>query len=116
MRTLLLVLIACQPASTPAPTSPATAPPTSPVTDARHASTVPLPPVGPNTMGWPTWSHDKKLAYMKQTVMPAAREIFSGFEPVRFATMTCETCHGQGARDGSYKMPNRDLPHIVGGK
>jgi hypothetical protein len=53
---------------------------------------------------------------MKQTVMPAEREIFARFEPLRFADMTCETCHGQGARDGSYRMPNPDLPHIVGGK
>lgn len=67
-------------------------------------------------MGWPTWSHEKKLAYMKQTVMPAEREIFGRFEPLRFSHMTCETCHGQGARDGSYKMPNPDLPHIVGAK
>ena len=62
------------------------------------------------------WSHEKKLTYMKQTVLPAEREIFARFEPLRFADMTCETCHGQGARDGSYKMPNPDLPHIVGGK
>ena len=75
-----------------------------------------MPPVGPNSMGWPEWSHEKKLAYMKETVMPAAKRIFSGFEPVRFGFMTCETCHGQGARDGTYKMPNPDLPHIVGGK
>lgn len=98
MRTLLLVLVACQHA-------PALSP-----------STVPLPPVGPNTMGWPAWSHEKKLEYMQRTVMPAEREIFARFEPLRFADMTCATCHGQGARDGSYKMPNPDLPHIVGGK
>jgi hypothetical protein len=46
-------------------------------------------------MGWPSWSHDKKLAYMKQTVLPAEKEIFSRFEPVRYAYLTCETCHGQ---------------------
>jgi hypothetical protein len=99
MRILVLVLVACQHASTPAPLPPA----------------VPLPPVGPNTMGWPTWSHAQKLAYMTKTVMPAEREIFARFEPLRFADMTCETCHGQSARDHSYKMPNPDLPHIVGG-
>ncbi len=67
-------------------------------------------------MGWTSWSHAKKLAYMKETVMPAEREIFGRFEPLRYAHMTCETCHGPGARDRSYRMPNPDLPHIVGGR
>ena len=105
---LLLLLVACGHMPTP---------PAPPVATDSHASTMPpLPPVGPNTMGWTTWSHEQKLAYMKQTVLPAEREIFGRFEPLRFASMTCETCHGQGARDGSYRMPNRDLPHIVGGR
>nr|HEX4313642.1 hypothetical protein [Kofleriaceae bacterium] len=91
MRMMLLLLVACS-----------------------HAP--PLPPVGDSTTGWTTWSHDQKLAYMEHTVLPAEREVFARFEPVRFASMTCETCHGQGARDGSYKMPNPDLPHLVGGK
>jgi hypothetical protein len=54
-------------------------------------------------MGRTTWSHEKKLAYMKQTILPAEREIFARFEPLRFTDMTCETCHEQGARDRSYK-------------
>jgi cytochrome c553 len=75
-----------------------------------------IPPVGVNRSGWPSWSHEQKLAYMKQTVLPAEQQVFAGFEPVRFANLTCATCHGQGARDGSYKMPNPDLPHLIGGK
>lgn len=106
---LVSLLAACSHAPGPPPAPPAAA-------DPRAATRPPLPPVGPNTMGWPTWSHEQKLAYMKQTVLPAEREIFGRFEPLRFARMTCETCHGQGARDGSFKMPNPDLPHIVGGK
>jgi hypothetical protein len=102
---LVVALVACSHASAPPPAAPPPA-----------ANEPPMPPVGPNTMGWPTWSHEQKLAYMKQTVLPAEREIFGRFEPVRYARMTCETCHGQGARDGSYRMPNPDLPHIVGGK
>ena len=66
--------------------------------------------------GWETWSHDKKLAFMKATVMPAERNVFMGFEPVRYEKMTCETCHGASAREGRYTMPNPDLPKLVGGK
>ena len=112
MRTILLLgvlLVACGHAPTPPPAPPAAA-------DPRASALPPLPPVGPNTMGWTTWSHEQKLAYMKQTVLPAEREIFGRFEPLRFARMTCETCHGQGARDGSFRMPDPDLPHIVGGR
>jgi len=101
---LLLLFVACGHAADPAPASP------------NAPAEPPLPPVGENSMGWPTWSHAKKLAYMKATVLPAEKEIFAGFEPVRYASLTCETCHGQGARDGTYKLPNRDLPHLVGGK
>src|SRR5215470_14716797 len=107
MRTLLpllILLIACSHATAPAP---------SPAAPADHVAP-PIPSVGKNTIGWPTWSHEKKLAYMKQTVMPAEKEVFSRFEPVRFAYLTCETCHGQSARDGTYKMPNPDLAHLVG--
>jgi cytochrome c553 len=106
MRMLLLVLAACGPAIAPvAPAEPA----------GSDDDLPPMPPVGSNTMGWTTWSHEQKLAYMKTTVLPAERQIFQSFEPLRFAKMTCETCHGHGARDGTYKMPNPDLPHIDGG-
>jgi cytochrome c553 len=76
----------------------------------------PIPPVGDNASGWTTWSHEQKLAYMKETVLPAEQRVFAQFEPVRFAYFTCATCHGQSARDGRYTMPNPDLPHLIGGK
>ena len=106
MRTLLLVVAAaCHP-------SPST---TLATTPAEHHAP-PIPSVGANTMGWPTWSHAQKLAYMKQAVLPAEKEVFARFEPVRYASLSCETCHGQSARYGDYTMPNPDLPHLVGGK
>ena len=77
----------------------------------------PTPPLPPPPHGaWDTWSHERKLAYMKSTVLPAERAIFARFEPVRFAKMDCETCHGASAREGRYTMPNPDLPKLVGGK
>jgi hypothetical protein len=106
MRKLLLALAACSHAPTAATV------PDSPAPATTHA----MPEVGPNTMGWTTWPHDKKLAYMKDTVSPAEKQIFATFEPVRYAYLTCETCHGQSARQRNYRMPNPDLPHLVGGK
>jgi len=93
MRCLIVFLAAC--------TAPAAPPPSQPH-EIRGA--------------WDTWSHERKLEYMKSTVLPAEREVFARFEPVRFARMTCETCHGASARAGTYTMPNPDLPKLVGGK
>lgn len=76
-----------------------------------HVPPMPPPPHGE----WDTWSHEKKLEYMKSTVLPAEKEIFARFEPVRFAKLDCETCHGASARAGKYTMPNPDLPKLVGG-
>ena len=63
---------------------------------------------------WKTWSHEQKLAYMKSAVLPAEAALFRTYS-ARFADFTCRTCHGAGADDGSYKMPNPALPTLVPG-
>ncbi len=57
-------------------------------------------------------NHDQKLAFMKSTVMPKMKEDFVAFDGKRFADMNCKTCHGDGATDGSFKMPNPKLPFV----
>lgn len=84
----------------------------------EHATQAPTaePPASPPGPGeWATWSHAQKLAYMKSTVLPAEREVFARFEPVRFARLDCHTCHGVSANQGNFKMPNPELPKLVGG-
>jgi hypothetical protein len=94
---LALALAACGGAQT-AP--PAHAPP-------AHAS--------PGQGEWKTWSHDEKLAYMKDVVLPAEAPWFRQYAPARFAELTCRSCHGAGADDGSYAMPNPALPKLAPG-
>ena len=50
------------------------------------------------------------MDFMKHTVFPKMKDEFTGWDAKRFADMNCKTCHGDGASDGSFKMPNPKLP------
>lgn len=52
----------------------------------------------------------EKLQVMKHDVLPAMQAAFTGYDAERFADFSCDTCHGPGAGDGSYRMPNPELP------
>jgi hypothetical protein len=80
---------------------------------APSASAAPAGPPGPPGPGdWDGWSHDQKMAYMKATVLPKMSALFHDFDAKRFADPKCTTCHGAGAKDGSFKMPNPELPKL----
>jgi hypothetical protein len=95
---LCALLAACVPRATPAPTA-----------------TPRAPSAPPGAGEWQTWSHEQKLGYMQSIFLPAERELFTSFEPVRYANLNCRTCHGAGDADGTYRMPNPDLPKLHGG-
>lgn len=46
--------------------------------------------------------------YMKDVVMPRTKELFVAFD-AKYQTMDCKTCHGDGATDGSFEMPNAKI-------
>ena len=107
-----VVLAACgaqQPAARPAATptasaAPATCPTAIPTVDRPHDG------------AWATWTHEQKVAYMKEAVLPAEAPLFREYSPTRFAELTCRSCHGASADDGTYAMPNPALPKIAKGK
>lgn len=69
-----------------------------------------MPPKG---MVWKDMNADQRKEYMEHVVMPKAKEVFAAFDP-KYQTMDCKTCHGPGAEDGSFEMPNakiRPLPN-----
>lgn len=105
---VLLILSACgvAPAAPAAPVAPA----------APTAAADPVPVTAPGPGEWKTWSHERKLAYMKGPFFEQAKAVFTAFEPARYARFNCRTCHGEGADNQTYKMPNRDLAVLVGGK
>jgi hypothetical protein len=88
--------------------APTAAPATSSAAPAASAA-----PSGPPKAGeWDTWSKDQKLEYMKTAVMPKLGGMFHDFDGTRYAEPKCALCHGAGVKDGSFKMPNAELPKL----
>lgn len=68
--------------------------------------------VGPPQVAWDDMNHEQRERYMKKVVMPAMKEMFVAFDPKHFDDVTCKTCHGDGAADGKFAMPNAGLPKL----
>jgi hypothetical protein len=104
------------PAAPAAPAEPApvatAAPPASAAPAASAAPTEAAPPSQPGPGDWDKWTHEQKLAWMKSAVMPKMHDLFAAFDATKFGDMKCKGCHGAGAADGSFKMPNADLPKL----
>ncbi len=48
---------------------------------------------------------EQRTNYMKDVVLPKTKELFVTVD-AKYETMDCITCHGDGAKDGSFEMPN----------
>ena len=57
-------------------------------------------------------TNEQKTEYMQTKVMPHMGELFSSFDPKHFDDVKCVTCHGKGAMQGEFKMPNPELPKL----
>lgn len=53
----------------------------------------------------------QRHAYMSEVVLPQMKEAFVRFD-ARFESMSCATCHGDGASDGTYAMPSPQIPRL----
>jgi len=90
------------PAATPPATSDANA--SAPATSASAA-----PAAKP---AWKDMKADQRKEYMKTVVLPKMKEEFVAFNAHAYGDMNCVTCHGDSAKDGSFKMPNPKLPRL----
>src|SRR3954469_16565548 len=57
---------------------------------------------------WADMDMKEREVYMKDVVLPKMKAEFVAFDP-KFQAMDCKTCHGKGAEDGSFEMPNPDI-------
>jgi hypothetical protein len=102
------------PASTDVPAASAAPSATPPAASSAAVDNTPPPPSQPGPGDWEKWSHEQKLAWMKAGVMPKMKQVFQDYDGTKYADMKCNLCHGSGAQDGSFKMPNPDLPKLPG--
>ncbi|MFK7931025.1 MAG: hypothetical protein AB8H79_22760 [Myxococcota bacterium] len=58
---------------------------------------------------WQEMDFTQRQTYMATDVMPAMQTIFAEYDSTRFETITCATCHGAGATDGTFSMPSDSL-------
>ncbi len=65
-----------------------------------------------SVINWEKMTHDQRKAYMKDVIMPKIKPIFVQFDAKKFRDMKCATCHGEGAHNGQFKMPNPELPKL----
>lgn len=50
----------------------------------------------------------QQLQFMKEVVLPETQAMYTAFDAT-LPPVTCKTCHGAGADDGSFEMPNPDI-------
>lgn len=55
----------------------------------------------------------QKAQFMKEKVVPAMQPIFQQHDAKKYVEFGCVTCHGPGAKDSHFDMPNAKLPKLV---
>jgi hypothetical protein len=81
--------------------------------DARAADAPAAPAAeGAKKIDWENMKFEERKKYMKSTVLPEMKKRFQEYDAKAYKKFSCATCHGDGATDGKFKMPNAKLPKL----
>src|SRR5205823_4743090 len=53
---------------------------------------------------WAKMDENAKKKYMKTTVLPEMKKLFVAVDKKHYASMNCQTCHGEKAVESRFKM------------
>src|SRR5215831_2336164 len=73
------------------------------------------PAAGPQ-VPWKDMTQDQRADFMATVVMPKMKPLFQTFDPKTFQDFGCVTCHGEGAKNTTFAMPNPDIFVLPGDK
>jgi hypothetical protein len=66
----------------------------------------------PSAKAWKDMTRHERGRYMGEVVLPRMRTLFQSFDAQHFAVVNCAMCHGPGAEDRTFRMPNEALPRL----
>lgn len=104
------VLSGCDKGSTPESTDPETTPDEGGETAAAEPK---KEEPGAPDVPWAEKTYKQRMTWMGVEVYPKMKELFQGYDPEYYASFSCETCHGDDAKDVKYAMPNAITPLAV---
>jgi hypothetical protein len=61
---------------------------------------------------WSERNRAERVSLMTNTVLPTMREAFQTNDLALYENFNCASCHGAGASNKTYKMPNPDLTKL----
>lgn len=98
-------------ASAAVPSALPSALPSASATTSTAASVASAPP----PFDWKGLNKEQRIDHMKKVVMPKMSGVFQGADAKKYADFSCVVCHGPGAKQGKFDMPNPGLPKLTVG-
>src|SRR5207237_4342614 len=96
------------PGPTPTTPPPPVAPPAPPATTSEPAVAPPAPSAPPPApeKTFNDLTKQERSGVMENVVTPKMGALMHDLDAKRFKTVGCKTCHGKGAKDATFAMPN----------